>query len=454
MKILITGATGLIGQKLGQELVRKGHQISVITRSKSQAELRLSFPAQIIESDLVKDTPQFTKNDLWDVVVHLAGENIGEKRWSKQQKQKILDSRILTTQNLLKALKDCPPKIFVGGSAVGIYLTDLQNSYSEESTEYGSDFLAEVCKKWEAEYDQVHAQNPSTKLVKIRTGIVLSSTGGALEKMLDIFKLGLGGKIGNGNQWMSWIHIDDLVQIFCSAIENKIGSSIINAVAPEPVQQKDFAKILAEKLGVCTGPSVPELNLKLLLGEMSALALSSQNIISKYLSSFNFKYPTLDKALENICESHQNTQQVFMAEQFINKPLEQVFEFFSAAENLEKITPDTLNFKILKKSTESIQKGTLIDYQLKIHGVPAKWKTEICEWSPPYKFADNQLKGPYQKWYHTHTFETLGSGTLMRDIVCYKLPMGKLGWIFAGAFVRADVQKIFGFRRQILKKFF
>jgi ligand-binding SRPBCC domain-containing protein len=258
------------------------------------------------------------------------------------------------------------------------------------------------------------------------------------------------GYLGSGKQWTSWIHIDDVVGIILWSLENSQAQGTINCVSPEPVTNKEFSKELAAQFQKKLGPPVPAAVLKIILGEMSTVILNSQKVHPKKLQAlgYSFQFKTLKSALKQTCQYFQNCEFVFKADQYLPAPPEKVFPFFAEAENLEKITPPLLNFKIKKMSTEKIQKGTLIDYRLKIHGVPIGWRTEIQVWQPNKKFVDFQLRGPYKKWHHTHEFEALGPGTWMRDLVCYKIPLGWLGWLCAGHMVRRDIEKIFAYRRE------
>jgi ligand-binding SRPBCC domain-containing protein len=266
------------------------------------------------------------------------------------------------------------------------------------------------------------------------------------------FRSGLGGALGDGQQWMSWIHINDIVGLFVHALENPSMEGPVNGSAPYPVTNRDFSKSLASALGKSLGPSVPTFALKTLFGEMSSFILASLRASADRAQSlgYKFQFEDIDDALTALCAPFKNGEEIFYAEQFIPLPPEKVFPFFQNAHNLEKITPPTLNFTIRGISTDSIQQGTLIDYDLKIHGVPAKWKTEIDEWQPPHKFVDHQLKGPYQLWHHTHEFRPFCGGTLMIDKVRYKLPLGMLGKLVGGSFVKKDVTNIFNFRRKFV----
>jgi ligand-binding SRPBCC domain-containing protein len=198
----------------------------------------------------------------------------------------------------------------------------------------------------------------------------------------------------------------------------------------------------------------PAFILKLVLGEMSTMILSSANIKPTVLTNagFKFKFPDIKSALDDLlayCQPHGT--RIFTARQWIKGSPSENFPFFSAAENLETITPPWLNFRIVAKSTPDVREGMLIDYKLKIKGVPVKWRTRIENWDPPHKFVDTQLRGPYKTWHHTHRFEQLGQGTLMTDVVRYRMHAWPIG-DFALPMVKNDVNSIFRYRRQIIEK--
>ncbi|MGE0763876.1 MAG: TIGR01777 family oxidoreductase [Bdellovibrionales bacterium] len=454
MKILMTGATGLIGKELGIELTKQGHQVLLISRDRQKAEHQAPFPCQVIEGDLSSGPIQDSRLSQVEVVIHLLGESVAEKRWSKAQKNKILDSRVKSTQHLIASLTQAP-KAFLSASAVGFYGDRKEEELAEDSAP-GRDFLAGVCVAWENAVDQIHAKFQNTRIVKMRIGLVLSAQGGALEKMLPPFQAGFGGALGNGRQWMSWIHIQDLVSLFMHALNNASMSGAVNAVAPKPEINRDFSKLLAQSVRRWLGPSIPGPALKILFGEMAQVLLASQKALPQKAlqSGFVFQFPDLSAAFKNILAAQRQGEEFFVTKQYLPQPPEEVFRFFSRAENLESITPDILNFKVIGMTTEKIQKDTLIDYKLKIRGIPAHWRTKIETWNPPHDFVDTSLKGPYRLWHHTHTFEKLGPGTLMTDRVRYVLPLGYMGWLAAVSLVKSDVKAIFDFRRQVTAKIF
>lgn len=458
MKIMLTGATGLIGKKLGIALVKAGHEIVVVSRDSERARRDLPFPCRVLKGDLEREPLQSMELDRVDAVIHLAGENIAANRWSEKVKSRILSSRQRTSENLLLSFelrKNNIPKIFVSASAIGVY-GDRQGEELQEQSTAGEGFLADVCKKWEEPFRVIQKDNKwkSTRMVQMRIGVVLSETGGALEKMLPLFKKNLGGVLSDGAQWMSWIHIEDAVRAIQECLQNEKLSGPVNLVAPQPVTNRDFSRLLAQGLEKGLGPSVPALALKTTLGEMATMILASQRVMPTKLHEcgFHFKFQDLASAFSDLLKNHQDGDNLFVAEQFIPLARQRLFPFFAEAKNLERITPSTLSFQIEKMSTPHITEGTLIDYRLKIRGVPVRWRTLIQDWKPDHQFVDTQLKGPYSKWHHTHLFEDLAGGTLMTDVVRYRLPLGILGQVVAGGFVLNDVNKIFDFRREFVAK--
>lgn len=379
VKVLITGATGLIGKELGKSLIRFGAQIVVVSRSAKDARLKLPFPCEIVEGDLTK-SPLSLPSDITDVF-HLMGENIADSRWNEQVKAKILSTRVNSARNLVASLKgNSNLRLLVSASAVGIY-GDQGNEPLDENAKHGEDFLSEVCEKWEAEFEK---SDLKCRKVQARVGVVLSRLGGALQKMLTPFQFGVGGCLGSGQQFVSWIHIQDLVNGLLHILKNEELVGPVNLTSPKAVTNRELTKILAEELNTRIGPSVPEIALKLAVGQMAEVLLFSQKVVPKKLiqSGFQFEFADLKKALHDLCSWVKPGEKYFYTEQFIQGSIEKVFEFFSEAKNLERITPEFLNFRIVSMSTDSIQSKTLLKYKLKVHGLPIQWTTEIQTWNP------------------------------------------------------------------------
>lgn len=299
MKIAITGATGFIGSRLVKRLLEKGHQPLILTRNRAKAT-RL-FP----NLEIVGYTP--TESGSWqdaiagcDGVVNLAGEPIGENRWTPERKQAILNSRQLGTRQIVDAIAKAQPKpsVLVNASAIGYYGTSETATYTETSPP-GDDFLAQVCQAWEAEAQKV--KDADVRLVILRFGIVLGD-GGALAKMLPPFKLFAGGPIGSGRQWFSWIHRDDLVNLIIDALTRNDMEGVFNATAPNPVRMSEFCQTLGDVLNRPSWLPVPSIAIEALLGEGAKVVLEGQNVLPERTTScgFNYRYPTVKPALADI----------------------------------------------------------------------------------------------------------------------------------------------------------
>ncbi len=444
--IVVTGATGLVGRKLCLELLRRGHRLRVVTRNAEKARRDLGLPAQFHEWAPGRPFPASALPGA-HALVHLAGEPIAASRWGKDVKELLRVSRVERTTELIQALKACPdgPRVVVGTSAVGFY-GDRGDEVLDENTASGQGFLAELCQQWERAYQGLP---PATRLVVLRLGVVLAPQGGALEKMLTPFRMGVGGKVGNGRQWMSWIHLDDVVGLYIHALENEEMSGTFNAVAPGAVDNAGFTRGLSQALGMLAPFPAPAFLLKALFGEMSVVMLASQRATAgKALEhGFSFQHAELPSALRDLlCHGELRGTHVFESCHWIPRLRDEVFAFFSQARNLEEITPPWLNFHVKRLPEGGIHQGALIDYDLRLKGLPLSWRTLISRWEPPLSFTDEQLKGPYSLWHHTHRFEEVEGGTLMTDRVVYRMPLGPLGEIARLAMVQRDVARIFAFR--------
>ncbi len=301
MRIAITGATGLIGKSLCPRLQREGKELVLFSRNTRSAQS--SFPgARVLEWDAVAGPPPVGSLDGLDAVVHLLGEGIADGRWSSSRKQAIRESRIEGTRNLVEGLRHSsgPPGLLVSGSAIGFY-GSRGDEELDESSERGGGFLGDVCQAWEG---QARAAEPlGIRTVLLRTGIVLSPRGGALAKMLLPFRMFVGGALGSGKQWMSWIHIDDEVGLIRHILNSDELQGAVNATAPGPVTNSRFSKTLGRVLGRPSIFSVPGLALKLLMGEMAQeLLLNGQKVLPRraLASGYSFKFPELEDALRDL----------------------------------------------------------------------------------------------------------------------------------------------------------
>lgn len=296
MNILITGGTGLIGEKLVKALKAKNVNITVLTRNQEKAVKMFETSVRFVD----KLSSKCVENQ--DTIINLAGEPIANKRWSNAQKNKICNSRWDITEQLseLIALAPTPPSLFISGSAIGIYGRQQEQLIDETFTQYHHEFTHKVCDKWEKL--ALKAQSVLTRVVILRTGIVLDGNAGALAKMLLPFKLGIGGQVSSGKQIMSWIHIDDVISAILHIQNTPTLNGVTNITSEYPVTNAVFSQNLATVLKRPNLFKTPAVLLKLLFGEMADLLLYGQCVEPRKLinSGFKFKYPTIDKALNNL----------------------------------------------------------------------------------------------------------------------------------------------------------
>lgn len=300
MRIILAGGSGFLGAILAADLARGGHEIVTLTRNTSgrPATPRVRFETWAPNG---QTGPWAASIEGSDAVVNLAGESIAAKRWSAAQKRRILDSRLLATQSLSSAIRQATkkPRVFVSGSAVGYY-GDRGDETLTETSSPGGDFLAGVCKEWEA---AAAAVRDLTRVVHIRTGVVLDKHGGALPKMLAPFNFFVGGPVGSGTQYMPWIHLDDWTRLVSWAITDAGPHGALNATAPNPVTNKEFSAALGHALRRPSALTAPAFALRMALGEMAdALLLSSQRALPVRAadSGFAFRFTTIDEAFEDI----------------------------------------------------------------------------------------------------------------------------------------------------------
>lgn len=298
MTYLLTGATGFIGRGLVAKLLAAGHNVCYLGRQRSKTlDSRAGF---FLWPNLEHGLPPLETVPRIDALIHLAGEPVAQ-RWTPEAKQRIRSSRVLGTRNLVNAIAALQhkPSLLVAASAIGYY-GNRGNEVLTEASAPGTGFLPEVCVEWELEADR--ASEFGLQVAHIRIGVVLGSDGGALAKMLPPFRLGVGGKLGDGHQWMSWIHRDDLVRLFEFAVSNPSAPSVMNGTAPEPVTNADFTASLARVLHRPALLPMPKFGLHLMFGEMSDVLFDSSRVLPAAAQSagFSFEYSQLDTALQSL----------------------------------------------------------------------------------------------------------------------------------------------------------
>jgi uncharacterized protein len=302
MRVTVTGATGLIGPHVIAALQQRGAQVSVLTRDAKRAHTRLAdaglAPVEAFDWDLLSEPAPVQALEGRDAIVHLAGENVAQ-RWSASAKRAIRESRVTGTRNLLAGLRaaEQAPGTLVSSSAIGYYGARGEEPLDEDAPP-GSDFLAEICVEWEREAAKASSEL-GMRVVLVRTGVVLDKNGGALEKMLPPFRLGVGGPVAGGRQFISWIHRDDVVGMIVAGVENERWSGAVNATAPEPLSNRDFSRALGRALKRPALLPVPGIALQLLYGEMAEIVTEGARVVpaKPLVLGYEFIHPRLDEAL-------------------------------------------------------------------------------------------------------------------------------------------------------------
>ncbi len=304
MRITITGGTGFVGRRLVALLLADGHTVQVLTRNANASRRILADHPQVIHTAYDPLQPQTWANTLNDstAIVNLAGEPLADGRWTPEKKAEIRRSRVEGTQALVEAIRSLSPKpqVLISGSAVGYYGPQPDDRELDETSPPGQDFLAEVSQAWEAAATPV--TDLGVRLVILRTGIVLGGEGGALAQMMGPFQAFIGGPIGSGRQWLSWIHRQDLVRLIDFGIRNASVTGVLNGTAPHPVQMAEFCQTLGQVIGRPSWLPVPALALEILLGEAAQVVLTGQRVlpVKTQHAGFTFSYPQLRSALQEI----------------------------------------------------------------------------------------------------------------------------------------------------------
>ena len=290
MKLLVTGGTGLIGRALVKRMLTDGHEVTVLTRQPLQSNEQVRYVKRLI------DIPEGL-----DGVVNLAGAGLADKRWNSAYKREILDSRIALTHDLVDQLMiKGMPKVFLSGSAIGFYGADDSVSFSEVDG-CGAGFSAQLCRDWEAAAGRVESE--ATRLVILRTGVVLDAKGGAFPQMTQSFKFGVSSWMGLGRHWLSWIHIEDMVEAIRYCLHHDEIQGPVNMTAPEPVTHRDFAEAVSQKKQTLLKMGIPAPVMRLLLGEMAEeLLLTGQRVLPSVLTQhgFRFRFPHMASAVESL----------------------------------------------------------------------------------------------------------------------------------------------------------
>jgi ligand-binding SRPBCC domain-containing protein len=333
--------------------------------------------------------------------------------------------------------------VFVSASGIGYY-GDRGTEELTEASAPGGDFLARLCGDWERAAEAF----PAHRIARLRFGVVLSPTGGFLRRIAPMMLRFGASQLGGGGQYLSWIHVDDAANAILYALERPEARGAYNVTAPQPVTNAAMTAALSDIFGGPHMPAAPALALRALYGELADLLLGSQRGLPARLlaEGFTFAHPEFAAAARAVYPGLGPGEMQVHREQWLPLAPDALWAFFTSEQNLEKITPPFLNFHVVGKSTPQIERGTTIDYRLKLHGLPIRWRSRIAEWRPDREFVDEQVRGPYARWRHRHAFEPLAGGTLARDTVQFALPFGFAGRAAGLGFVLSDVDKIFAYR--------
>lgn len=471
-RVVVTGATGFIGRALTLRLLGEGWTVVALARSPAAARAVLAGDIAVV--DWGDDGAVRRAIDEADAIIHLAGENVAGGRWSTRRKAALVASRVELTERLggLIAGRPTPLPALVSASAIGLY-GDRGDELLDEDDAPGRGFLAQLCVDWEAAAQR--ARGNVRRLAIARIGVVLGRDGGALAKLAPLARRRLAGRIGDGAQWVSWIHLHDAAAGLARLAADARAVGVYNLVAPEPVRQRELAAALGERSGRPAQLPVPASMLRLAMGEAASMLLASQRVSPTRLAAlgFVFKHPDLRGALSASVgdddvelgrappDATRGDDSAYLrarparyqlaARTVLDAPLEQVFPFFARAENLSAITPSTMSFRIMSPLPIAMRVGAVIDYRIRTGPVPMSWRTLIEAWEPGRRFVDSQTRGPYKAWWHEHRFVADGDRTVMEDRVLYAPPLGPLGWIANRLIVAPMLRRIFAYRTQAIQ---
>jgi uncharacterized protein (TIGR01777 family) len=305
MRVFVTGGSGLVGSRLIRALSKRRDEVVLLTRRPEAVQPTLGSSCLIVAGDPTQTGPWMEAVDNCDAVVNLTGENLFTQRWNDAFKQRLRSSRVLSTHNVVQALARKPrtaagaPRVLVNASAIGYYGPHGDEELTEDSPA-GEDFLARLCVDWEQAARKAEEQGIRVAIVRI--GVVLDQSGGALAKLLTPFKMGAGGPVASGKQWLSWIHHEDLVGILMLALSNAGARGPLNGTAPQPVTNRDFAKALGRALSKPSFMPTPGFALKMMLGEVADLLTTGQRVLPRRAQAlgYTFRFPDIDTALQDM----------------------------------------------------------------------------------------------------------------------------------------------------------
>lgn len=412
MKIIITGGSGLIGQALTKELIHGGHEVYILNRNPDQTIRQLPDATAVYwDGKTQGDWVNYVNGA--DAIINLAGESIAGKnllnmRWTSKRKIQIRESRVNAGKVLVEAIRtvEDKPALLIQSSAVGIY-GPLADQIVDENYPIANDYLAKVCVDWEKSTKEVESMG--VRRVILRTGLVFSKDGGIFSLLKLPFSLFVGGTLGSGLQYLSWIHIDDVVEGVKFLIEDQKAVGIFNFSAPIPVSNKEFAKKMGKAMQRPSLIPLPSFVMKLALGEVSTLALDGQRVVPSHLleRGYQFKYKNLEDALVDLLQPTHRYQHSFL----VKATKEKVAAFHQNTQVLKHLTPFPITVQF--KQVEPVGEGTRTIFSLWFGPIPVKWEAVHHDFNPPDGFSDTQAEGPFDSWHHRHIFKAMDENHTM-----------------------------------------
>ncbi|MEE2885149.1 MAG: TIGR01777 family oxidoreductase [Chloroflexota bacterium] len=484
MKIFMTGATGFIGRATVPYLIGKGHSVTAWVRDVDTASNLLGEQVNVLGSGQKSKQLELTENVKTEIassdcIINLSGKPLAGIRWNKRLKREFENSRIGVTNMLLKALEQTSNSVqlLISSSAVGYYGDRKSESLDDESS-LGTGYLSELCRDWESA--ALKAENSGVRVCLLRLGVVLGREGGMLNQLTIPLQAGISSYLGNGKQYLPWIHLVDVTKTIDLCIENPRLSGAINCVAPFPVTAKQFGHKLQKIANAKITLGIPNFALRVIMGEAKNILVNSQNTVPKKLQEvgYQFNFPTVEEALnhelinqdvtinysrgidprraeqQTSSKVNKTGQYTLKTQVYLKGGPKEVFSFFISPLNLGLTTPSWLDFKILSMP-KNMEAGAIIVYTIKLWIFRLKWTTQIFEWSPEDYFVDFQQKGPYKLWWHRHEISSAGPNlSLMTDTVTYKIPFGFLGRLIHRIIIKSTLIRIFRFRQSVIKMLF
>ncbi len=444
MRIIISGGSGLIGTALAYKLSSQNDEVFLLSRNPEQVK-HLPVNVRAVEWD-GKNQGEWSKYlEGADAVVNLAGASIAgdnplKMRWTEKRKDAILQSRVDAGHAISEAIHIAKqkPKVLIQSSAVGFYGPQVDNKL-DENAPMGSDFLANVCQQWEESTKSVESE---IRRVVMRTGLVFSPAGGIFSLLKMPFLFFAGGKIGNGKQYMPWIHIDDLVDGILFLISEKSAEGVFNLTAPEPVTNKEFGKKLGKSIKRPALLPVPSFVLKMVLGEAATLALDGQRAIPKKMlaAGFLFKFASVESALEDLASPLRRFTRCFE----VPASKKSVSEFHHHPKVLKKLTPFPAVVQF--KNVENLAEGSVARFNLWFGPIRVGWEATHHGVDPVNGFVDVQTEGPFLEWAHRHSFVEMSENkTLVIDSLRVRLGKGIFKGIISWG-IWATLPILFAFR--------